>query len=377
MKTFNSFVQYLSLVLLCFATTVSTAQVGAAAGFYTTGNPYTYSSTAASGNIAVVALIKPNTNQIRVSSYIVSTTGAIAWKDNYDFSSASIVKVAMLTDYRVVVARHVGTKLHMTTFDIHPTTGMLTKKDDFVSMHHSSNLAIVKLSNNSFATLVGQLDGNRISTFTVNTNGVISIKSSLVFTGNAGHLDLARLSDNRFVAFMQGTGNHLKIVCLDVAANTYAITLRDTYSYSNSHKKVSLASFSSTRFTSFVIDANDRLDAKSYYVNAAGAITFFQDQNDIKKPGTNDFLLLKDIDAQTISTAPGIILLSAARTNENLCVIPFGFNNGYLALQGGGYYPNAPNVTQTSAGLINGNMMIGSFRQSSDGKYHIRSYKWD
>ncbi len=378
MKSFTSFTSFLSLVFFCFATTVSTAQVHAKAGFDTSGNPFTYSSTAGSGSTAVIAFIKPTTNQIRVSSYFVSTTGAVTWKDNYDFSSANIVKVAMLTDNRAVVAHRVGTKLRLTTFDINPTTGVLSKKDDHESMNLSSdNLAIVKLSNNSFATLVRQPDGNRISTFTVNAVGNITLKSSLVLSGSVGHFDLARLTDNRLVAFMQINGSIIKISCLDVAANTYVISLRNTYSWHNSYKKVSLASISSTRFAFFAIDANNRLDAMNMNVGAGGLITVTQNLNDIKKPGTNDLLQLEDMEAQTVSTTPGKILVGAARTDENLCVIPFSFNNDMLEAEVGGYFPNAPNVTQTSVGLIHGNMMIGAFRQVEDSKYHIRSYKWD
>jgi hypothetical protein len=376
MKSFTSFFRILSLVVFCSATTFTFAQVGATAGYYTTGNPYTYSATAGSGSTAVVALIKPTSNQIRISSYFVAAAGAVTWKANYDFSSANIVKVAMLTDNRVVVAR-AGTKLRLTTFDINSSTGVLTKKNDYESMTlNSDNLAIVKLSNNSFATLVRHSDGNQVRTFTVDANGVITMKSYLTFNGSSEEVDLVRLSDTRFVAAIKLNINQVKFICFDVAPNTYAITERSYTLWNNSVKKLSLSNMSSSRFALFTIDATDRLDAISYFVNAAGALSFVHSLSDIKKTGTNEALLLKEMDAQTTSTAPGKILIGGARTNENLCVISVSFTNGLLTVQNG-YYPNAPNVTQASAGLINGNMMIGAFRQVEDGKYHIRSYNWN
>ncbi len=378
MKSFTSFTSFLSLVFFCFATTVSTAQVNANAGFHTTDNPYTYSATAGSGSTAVVALIKPTTNKIRVSSYFVSTTGVVTWKDNHDFSSATIVKVAMLTDNLVVVARRVDTKLYLTTFDINATTGVLTKKHNYEGLNlNTPILDIVKLSNNSFATLVGESGGARVSTFTVDANGMITIKSNLLFIGHGGKFELARLSDNRFLAFMQVNEVILKIACLDVAANTYAIAQSGSYTWHKSLKKLSLTDMSSSRFAAFMIDAGDRLDAMSFYVSAGGGISLVHSLLDIKKPGTNDAVLLRDMEAQTIGAAPGKILIGGARTDENLCVLPVSFTNGILAAPSYGYFPNAPNVTQASVGLINGNMLIGAFRQVEDGKYHIRSYKWD
>ncbi len=377
MKSFTSFASFLSLVFFCFATTVSTAQVNATAGFHTTNVPFTYSSTAGSGNKAVVAFIKPTTNQIRVSSFFVSSTGAVTLKNFYDFSSASIVKVAMLTDNRVVVAR-AGAKLRLTTFDINATTGVLTKKNDYEAMTlNSDNLAIVKLSNNSFATLVRHSDGNQLRTFAVDANGVITMKSYLTFNGFSEVIDLVRLSDTRVVVALKSTATQVKLICFDVHYATFAITQKSTYTWNNGVKRISLANYTNTRFAAFAIDANDKLDALYVNVNEAGTISIGPQLSDIKKPGTNDVLQMKDIAAQTISIIPGKILLSGARTSDNLCVIPFSIGWGTLSAQSGGYFPNAPNVTQTSAGLINGNMMIGAFRHVEDGKYHVRSYKWN
>jgi hypothetical protein len=379
MKSFTSFTSFLSLVFFFFATTVSTAQVNATAGFYTTGNPYSYSATAGMGNKAVVVLINPTTNQIRVSSYIVSPAGAVAWKSNIDFGSAQSVEVAMLSETRAVVARANQNGSHVVTiFDIHTSTGVLTKKGEWMGYTaYNNRMALTKLSASTFATIFSTETGGRMVTFSVNTIGSITKKSHKDIDGYVEEVDMVRLTDNRVLAAFKKSASYVKFVCFDIAAGTLVVTQKGHLGWNNSASKLSLAHHSSQRCAAFAIDDTNMLDVLSLNVNAAGAVTTADAKMNVRKPGTTDYLLLNSIDAQTIGTSPGKILLSAARSDDNLTVVPFSFDNGLIAAQTGGYYPNAPNVTQVSAGLINGNMMIGAFRQVEDGKYHIRSYKWD
>jgi hypothetical protein len=378
MKSFTSFFQLFAFVVLCFATTVANAQVNAMAGFYTTNGAYTYSSTDGMGSRAVVALVKPTTNQIRVSTYDVAANGTVTLKDYYDYASATIVKVAMLTPTRVIVARANPNGSHVATaFDI-DANGNLTKKGEWSGfIPNFANFAITRLSNESFATAFRTDTGMRMVSFSVPSNGNVVKKTHLDIDGGEGEVDLARLTDTRLVAAVKISQSYVKFTCFDVAPLTLAITQKGHLGWNNEVSKLSLATFSDQRFAIFAIDANSRLDAMSLNVNAAGSVTLADAKLDVKKPGTSDYLLLKDLDAQTISTSPGKILLSSIRTNDNLTVIPFSLTNGVIAAQSGGYYPNAPNVTQVSAGFITGNMMVGSFRQVEDGKYHIRSYKWN
>ncbi|MCC6726079.1 MAG: hypothetical protein IT258_16350 [Saprospiraceae bacterium] len=376
MKNFNFFSQLFSLVIFCFATTIANAQVKGNSNFYDTGNPYTYASTDGMGSRAVVALIKPNSNQIRVSTYTIPESGEVTWNANYDFGSATSVKVAMLSETRVVVGSRTSSGNYaMTIFDINATTGALTKKGDWTGGNpNNQGLAVIKLSPSSFAISHTVELNQRISTFAVDANGNITFKSWVNTDKSIGAFDIVRLSDNRLVYAGKTTNSYVKFVCFDVAAGNLNLSQKGFLGWNNQVNAISLANYSNTRFVAFAKDTDSHLDVLSLYVSDNGSVSNAAALMNVKKPENNDYLEVNEIAPQKVSSSK--ILLGASLSNNKLAVIPFSFNVGAIAAQTGGYYPNAPFMSNISSGFITGERMVSAFKLQDSGKFRVQSFKW-
>ncbi len=364
------FSRILGLVILCLSLNFATAQVQQIQS-YTTSNEYEIAAVSGLDGSTVVAFQKPG-NQIRMSSFQVSTAGNVTLKDNLDISDATKVNVAMLSSTRAILASRWGGKIKVTVFDI-SATGNISQKGTWTGADIKSyKPGIVRLNNSSFAIGVALSSGDmRLTTFTVNAAGTLTKKDD-ENGGTIEQIDLANMSAERFVAGVRLAGDQLKVICFDVHSDTKVITRRGDHQFTGAVKRISMVRHSATVLAAFFTDSNSKLGLRNFTLTNSGNFIVADTDLEIKKPGTNTVYQLKEIDGQRLSGDK--ILLSAVTSNNLHVVVPFKMQaDNNLNVQSGQFNSSAQfNLTYST---IAAGKFVACSRQMNN-KYKVAAFNW-
>ncbi|MEK7253623.1 MAG: hypothetical protein AAB316_02670 [Bacteroidota bacterium] len=380
MKAIHFFARMFGLAILCLSATITKAQVQQLAGFHTTGTEYEQAAISTFEDVTVVAYQKPDKN-IRLISYVVSTTGKVTEQGGINADKANDVNVLMLNKNKVILVRNTtGGKQSVSLYA--RTNGGSWVFNNTWNGPSIKNYkpGVARLSDDSFATGVALSSGAlRVTTFKTAIGGNFPSTEYLVKKADSDHggvfnIKLLTLSANRIVAGVQLGDNQAKLICFDLG-NNLSITRRGDQVLSGTIKSMCMAKMSASNLSTWNIDGSNRLDATTFKVNSSGNFIQTDYDNDIPIPGTvpTQFYQLKAIDGHYVGN--GKMLLCGLLTSDKLSVIPFKINSeGKMHVESGAF-TSSDKCNRTFAARIGDGKLIAASRLMTN-KYRVAVFKW-